>query len=101
MYPTPAPPRAVDSHLAWAIVSIVLFWPLGVPAAVNAVRADRLAASGDQARAVRSAGAARSWARRATVVGIVWWVLSIACVPLAVSAAIDPTATAAWVREHL
>jgi hypothetical protein len=91
----------VDNHLVWAVVGIVLFWPLGVPAAVHAVKVNRLSASGDHAGAMRAAGAARIWARRATIVGIVWWVLSALGVPLAVAAAIDPVTTAAWVREHL
>jgi hypothetical protein len=99
--PTPAPPRAAANHLGRAIVGIVLFWPLGIPAVANAIKVDPLSASGDHAGAARAAEAARVWSLRATIVGVVWLALSGVCVPLVASAIVDPVDTAAWVRAHL
>lgn len=89
----PAPsvsPRTGGSHLGWAIGCLFLFWPLAIPAIVNASRANRLLAAGDRDGAERAAHAARAWSIWATAIGIVWWVLSVCC-PLGILVAGDPT----------
>lgn len=99
--PTQTPQRSVENHLAWAIVSLILFWPLAIPAIVNASKVNGLLAAGNHSGAQQAARAARMWARRATIFGIIWWVLSAACIPLAVVAAVDPTHTAGWISHLL
>lgn len=102
MQPTTAePPRPVENHLVWAVVSAFLFWPLAIPAIIHATRVDKLLAVGDHAGARRAASTARTWAVRATAVGIVWWVLSAACIPLAVVAAVDPVAAGSTLSDLL
>ncbi len=99
MQPTPDRPSPVDNHLTWAVVCIALCWPLAVPAITNAARVNPLLAAGDQAGARHAAAAARRWAKRATVVGIVCWALVLLCCPFGLLAAADPQDVASWVAH--
>ena len=54
----PAPPRTDGSHMGWAIGCVFLFWPLAIPAIVNASRANGLLAAGDRGGAEHAARAA-------------------------------------------
>jgi interferon-induced transmembrane protein len=87
------------THMGWAIGCVFLFWPLAIPAIVNASRAHARLAAGDRGGAERAARSARTWATWATVVGIIWWVL--ACCPLGILAAADPTDVSSAVAHLL
>ncbi|MBE1874764.1 septum formation family protein [Myceligenerans pegani] len=52
--PTPEPARRVSARTGWVVAAFLLFWPLAVPALVQAVRAARDAAA-DRLDAARTA----------------------------------------------
>ncbi|GHF69312.1 hypothetical protein GCM10010218_58390 [Streptomyces mashuensis] len=70
------PPRPA-SHLGWAIVSLILFWPLGIPAVIFAAQVNGKYASGDLPGAEDSSGKARLFALIATIIGVVLIVLTV------------------------
>lgn len=100
MQPTPDPVR-IDNHRGWAFACLALFWPLAIPAITAAGRVDAFLAAGDRAGAELASRSARSWALRATVVGIVWWVLVLCFCGLGLFVAGDPRDSAAFVHGLL
>lgn len=88
--------RTVPSHLAWSVVCIVLFWPLAIPAILNASRVRSRQAAGDLAGAEAASGRARTFAILATVIGAVLW---LATCGLALFAAAAPTQAAGLVAH--
>ncbi|MEV4441280.1 CD225/dispanin family protein [Streptomyces sp. NPDC049577] len=69
----PPPP----SHLAWAIISIFLFWPLGIPAVVFAAQVNGKYAAGDYTGAHDSSGKARLFSLIATIIGVIGIIVAI------------------------
>jgi hypothetical protein len=75
--PTPTPPsqRAVEtpppSHLVWAVVSTLLFWPLGVFSLVSSTQVNSRWASGDLEGAKKASGRVIGFAVAAIVSGVV------------------------------
>ena len=67
---------ALPSHLALAICALLCFWPLGIPAIVNAAKVDRLYASRDIGAAERASYAARYWSKWALGVALVLMIIS-------------------------
>jgi hypothetical protein len=59
--------------MAWAILSTVLFWPLGVVAIMHAARVSKRWAAGDRPGAVRASDLAKVWAAFAIGCGVLWW----------------------------
>ena len=45
------PPQQIDNNMTMSIVSIFLFWPLAIPAIINASKVNGLVAAGDIAGA--------------------------------------------------
>ncbi|WP_412541581.1 CD225/dispanin family protein [Longispora sp. K20-0274] len=78
-YGQPAPTGEIKNHMAWAIISIFLFWPLAIPAIINASKVNSLLAAGDYAGAQVASEGAKKWAKIATIVGASVWVLSCVC----------------------
>jgi hypothetical protein len=68
---------SVPSHLGWAIVSILLFWPTGIPAVVYASRVDNLAMMGNTAAAQEASSKAKTYATISTVLFVIWVVIVI------------------------
>jgi hypothetical protein len=67
---------APDNYLVWAIITTILcFWPLGIPAIINAVKVDRLWLSGDPEGAMEAARKAKKWSIAAAIAAGVFWVL--------------------------
>jgi hypothetical protein len=97
--PTPHPALTIDNHRGWALACLALFWPLAIPAITAASRVDALLAAGDRAGAEEASRSARSWALRATIIGIVWWVLVLCFCGFGLFAAGDPQDSASFVHH--
>jgi hypothetical protein len=59
--------------MGWAILSTVLFWPLGLLACVHAARVPKRLTAGDPAGAIRASETAKLFAAFATGCGVLWW----------------------------
>jgi hypothetical protein len=75
----PQQPPAIDNNMTMSIVSIFLFWPLAIPAIINASKVNPALQIGDYATAQTAANESRRWSRLALIVGIIAWVISIIC----------------------
>ena len=75
-YPGGVMPQ-VSSHMAWAIISLFLFWPAAIPAIVYASRVGNRMAIGDFYGAQAASRSARTWCLVSLIVAIVWVVLVI------------------------
>ena len=53
----------IKSHLAWAIVSILMFWPTGIPAIIHALKVNKALTSGDSTEAMNESLKARKWCK--------------------------------------
>jgi len=72
--PQPTGPRP-SAHWGWCVVGILFFWPLCIPAFINAAKVDRLYNEGDVAGAEQASAAAKKFGLIALIVGIVLFVL--------------------------
>ena len=68
------------NHLVWAIISLLLCWPLGIPAIVFATQVNTKWSQGDVAGAHEAAGKAKTFALWATIIGAIFIVLYIGLV---------------------
>jgi hypothetical protein len=75
----PGQPEQVDNNMTMSIVSIFLFWPLAIPAIINASKVTPLLQSGDIAGAQAAAAESKKWSKLALIIGIVLWVVGIIC----------------------
>ena len=73
----PAAPGGVkpNNYLAWSIVSIFLFWPLGIAAIINATKVDPAWQMGNAAMAQEHSNKARKFSMIATIIGAVGFVI--------------------------
>ena len=71
-FATPPP-----SHLAMAIITGMFFWPLGIPAIINAAKVDRMFFMGDYAGAQHASTQAKKWSMWALGVAIGGFVLYV------------------------
>lgn len=76
--PGPGQP-AVDNNMTMSIVSIFLFWPLAIPAIINASKVNPLLQQGDYAGAQAAAAESKKWSKLALIVGLVWYAVVIVC----------------------
>ena len=60
-----------SNHLGYAIFAYLFFWPLGIPALVNAVKVNKLWYAGNYQGAIVASEAAKKWAGIAKIIGIV------------------------------
>lgn len=59
-----------ENYLVWAIlVTLLCFWPLGIPAIINSVKVDRLWLAGDTAGALEASQKAKKWSIAAGITG--------------------------------
>jgi Interferon-induced transmembrane protein len=72
----PAAPGGVKpyNYLAWSIVSIFLFWPLGIAAIINATKVDPAWQMGNAAMAQEHSNKAKMFSMIATIIGAVGFV---------------------------
>jgi hypothetical protein len=68
---TPLPP----SHLAMAIMAVLVFWPVGLAVIINAAKVDRFVFTGDFAAADEASTKAATFSRIAFGVAIGFFVL--------------------------
>jgi hypothetical protein len=73
------PPQVVDNNMTMSIVSIFLFWPLAIPAIINASKVNPLVQQGDIAGAHAAAAESKKWSRLALIVGLIWYGILIVC----------------------
>jgi hypothetical protein len=69
----------IDNNMTMSIVSIFLFWPLAIPAIISASKVNTLLAQGDFAGAQAAAADSKKWSKLAIIIGIVWYVVVLAC----------------------
>jgi len=75
----PQQPPAVDNNMTMSIVAIFFFWPLAIPAIINASKVNPALQMGDYATAQQAATESRKWSKLALIIGIVVWVISLLC----------------------
>lgn len=69
----------IDNNMTMSIVSIFLFWPLAIPAIINASKVNPALQVGDYAGAAAAAAESKKWSKMALIVGIIAWVVGIIC----------------------
>ena len=84
--PPSAPP---PNHLVWAIISILLCWPLGIPAIIFSTQVNSKWQQGDVAGAQDSSKKAKTFALWATILGAIGIVLYIGLMAAGVFASAD------------
>ncbi|GIJ10798.1 hypothetical protein Van01_40120 [Micromonospora andamanensis] len=77
-YPS-QPPQPVDNNMTMSIVAIFLFWPLAIPAIINASKVNPLLQQGDYAGAQAAAAESKKWSKWALIVGIAWLAIVLVC----------------------
>jgi uncharacterized membrane protein len=75
----PQQPPAINNNMTMSIVSIFLFWPLAIPAIINASKVNPALQIGDWATAQQAANESRRWSKLALIIGIVLWVIFCIC----------------------
>jgi hypothetical protein len=71
------PPAQINNNMTMSIVSLFFFWPLAIPALINASKVNGLLQVGDFAGAQAAATESRKWSKWAMIVGIAWIALVI------------------------
>ena len=73
----PAAPGGLkpNNYLAWSIASIILFWPLGIAAIINATKVDPAWRTGNAAMAQEHSSKAKKFSMIATIIGAVGFVI--------------------------
>jgi hypothetical protein len=74
----PTPPQ-IDNNMTLSIVSIFLFWPLAIPAIINASKVNTLLQQGDYAGAQNAAAESKKWSKLAIIIGICVLAISVLC----------------------
>ncbi|GAA1735312.1 CD225/dispanin family protein [Luedemannella helvata] len=72
-------PQQIDNNMTMSIVAIFLFWPLAIPAIMNASKVNPLVQQGDIAGAQAAAAESKKWSKLALYVGLGLWAVSIIC----------------------
>ncbi len=79
-YPPPmGQPPQIDNNMTKSIIAIFLFWPLAIPAIINASKVNPALQVGDYATAQQAATESRKWSKYAFIVGGIAWAISIIC----------------------
>ncbi|WP_412541582.1 CD225/dispanin family protein [Longispora sp. K20-0274] len=75
----PNQPPQIDNNMTMSIISIFLFWPLAIPAIINASKVNGFLAAGDYASAQQASTDSKKWSKIALIVGGALWVIWILC----------------------
>ncbi|SCL41007.1 Interferon-induced transmembrane protein [Micromonospora pallida] len=75
----PQPPQQINNNMTMSIVAIFLFWPLAIPALINASKVNPLVQQGNYAAAQAAAAESKKWSKWAIIIGVVWYVISLIC----------------------
>lgn len=76
----PNPPAPINNNMTMSIVAIFIFWPLAIPAIMQASKVNTLLQQGDIAGAQAAAAESKKWSKLAMIVGLSIWGLAILCV---------------------
>ncbi|MET8308976.1 CD225/dispanin family protein [Micromonospora sp. NPDC005173] len=79
-HPQQQPP--INNNMTMSIVAIFLFWPLAIPAIINASKVNPLLQQGDYAGAQAAATESRKWSKWALIAGITWYAIFLVCCAL-------------------
>src|SRR5215831_19387217 len=82
-YQQSQPPR-IDNNMTMSIVAIFLFWPLAIPAIINASKVNALLQQGDYAGAQAAAAESKKWSKLALIVGLIGYGIAVLCCILGV-----------------
>jgi hypothetical protein len=72
-------PPQIDNNMTMSIVSIFLFWPLAIPAIINASKVNPLLQQGDYAGAQAAQAESKKFSKWALIVGLILWGISLIC----------------------
>lgn len=72
-------PPQIDNNMTMSIVSIFLFWPLAIPAIINASKVNPMLRQGDYAGAQAAAAESKKWSKLALIIGLIGWAIGIIC----------------------
>ncbi|SCG34201.1 CD225/dispanin family protein [Micromonospora halophytica] len=78
-YPNPAQPEPINNNMTMSIVAIFFFWPLAIPAIINASKVNPLLQQGDYAGAQAAAAESKKWSKWAIIIGCVWLAIILVC----------------------
>lgn len=67
----------IKNHMVWAVLSIFMFWPTGVPALLNAIKVNSAAGRGDLALAQEASVRAKKWCKISTIIWVIVMILVI------------------------
>ncbi|MEV4417331.1 CD225/dispanin family protein [Catellatospora sp. NPDC049609] len=70
----------IDNNMTMSIVAIFLFWPLAIPAIINANKVNPLLQAGDYAGAQAAAAESKKWSKLALIIGPSLYLLCCICV---------------------
>jgi Interferon-induced transmembrane protein len=71
--------QQIDNNMTMSIVSIFLFWPLAIPAIINASKVNTLLQQGDVMGAQAAAAESKKWSKLALIVGLIAWGVGLLC----------------------
>lgn len=75
----PHQPPQIDNNMTMSIVAIFLFWPLAIPAIINASKVNPLVQQGNYAAAYAAAQESKKWSKWALIVGLGLLALWLLC----------------------
>ncbi|MGC5021720.1 CD225/dispanin family protein [Micromonospora sp. DT47] len=78
-YPNAPQQQPINNNMTMSIVGIFFFWPLAIPAIINASKVNPLLQQGDYAGAQAAAAESKKWSKWALIIGIIGWVISLVC----------------------
>jgi hypothetical protein len=84
----PGQPPQINNNMTMSIVSLFLFWPLAIPAIIQASKVNTLLQQGDYHGAEAAAKESRKWSKLAIIIGLVWYAVVLLCCLLGGLAAI-------------
>jgi len=78
-YPPQGQPQPIDNNMTMSIVAIFLFWPLAIPAIMNASKVNPLLQQGDYAGAQAAAAESKKWSKLALIIGLIGYGVVVLC----------------------
>lgn len=69
------PGPAVNNNMTASIISVFFFWPLAIPAILNASKVNERLAAGDYAGAEAAATESKKWSKLAFIIGGIGYAL--------------------------
>ena len=67
----------IKNYMVWSILSVLMFWPTGIPAVLNAIKVNSAKGSGDLALAQDASARAKKWCKISTIIYGILMVLAV------------------------